>query len=717
MRAVKRVVPPSLNNRFARPSRRRFSLTHPIRSQRHHEATQSACSTTSLYGQQLWPQEIRLLLLQPAANPDTPIVAKLERTSLTSGMKYAALSYTWGTPFASDAPVDDETMASYENDRHHYLIDLNGIEFPVGRNLAEGLRRLRHATEQRALWVDALCINQQDQEERGLQVRYMGRIYQQAELVCVWLGEGLNDLPSRPAMALIEGILDSFKHWYGTEKFEKRWGETSEKALLTCDSIDQRMFWEWLHEKNARQWVQRDDLHLHLGTAFSPAWKALDDLLSRTWWDRAWTWQEKELARSIKIYLGDLELSWRKLRFAMLLVMAHDQAHGRGQKDQLMPNRRYLHIVDNISIERNSPTFLDMAINIRHRECRDPADKIFGLLGAVQQEADSSSSHINARIARYQEFSNFSGMIRYGEKVATVPRLYTEFARYHIQDMRDLRALQACNPRKKGRHPELPSWVADWSDTSNSYELSSYIYDAAGNTTVDVTYDPTNRQMSLRGTFVDTVSTVYRDATIDALEDAAHEDKVDDNLQNWQRAVTDYYGTIYLRDIKNSRSDPGQGLLAKTVYEPTGESLGEAYWRTLLVNKRPGTKMDADRRIKPQELVEDIFHGEVLKRMGGGALTAPTRSYVPGWLGALHRTVLRNRFFTTGRGLFGLAPANLREGDVVVVLDGGNVPFLLRKRDDHYQLVEEAYVHGFMHGAAIKERRSDASLERVFHLR
>ena len=95
MRAVQRVVPPSLNRRFSSAPRRRFSLTNAIHSQMHHEATQSACSTTSLYGEQLWPQEIRLLLLEPAANPDAPIVAKLERAALNSGMNYAALSYTW----------------------------------------------------------------------------------------------------------------------------------------------------------------------------------------------------------------------------------------------------------------------------------------------------------------------------------------------------------------------------------------------------------------------------------------------------------------------------------------------------------------------------------------------------------------------------------------------------------------------------------------------
>jgi hypothetical protein len=59
------------------------------------------------------------------------------------------------------------------------------------------------------------------------------------------------------------------------------------------------------------------------------------------------------------------------------------------------------------------------------------------------------------------------------------------------------------------------------------------------------------------------------------------------------------------------------------------------------------------------------------------------------------------RFFVTESGLLGVAPSNVRDGDLVCVMLGGKVPFGLREMEEQYQLVEEAYLHGYMDGRAI----------------
>lgn len=51
----------------------------------------------------------------------------------------------------------------------------------------------------------------------------------------------------------------------------------------------------------------------------------------------------------------------------------------------------------------------------------------------------------------------------------------------------------------------------------------------------------------------------------------------------------------------------------------------------------------------------------------------------------------------------GLGPEGAQKGDMVCVLLGGNVPFLLRRNERHYLLVGESYVHGFMEGKAMNE--------------
>jgi Heterokaryon incompatibility protein (HET) len=67
-------------------------------------------------------------------------------------------------------------------------IGLNGCVFPATINLETGLRALRMTDRARALWVDAICINQVDVKEKGEQVRVMWDIYRAADCVLVWLG-------------------------------------------------------------------------------------------------------------------------------------------------------------------------------------------------------------------------------------------------------------------------------------------------------------------------------------------------------------------------------------------------------------------------------------------------------------------------------------------------------------------------------------------------
>src|SRR5699024_9944047 len=89
------------------------------------------------------------------------------------GHLYGALSYVWG--------IDVKPQS----------IMLDGCTFPVTSNLHAALINLRDHQIDRVLWVDAISINQDDQDEKSKQIPLMRTIYAQAAHVIVWLGEAM----------------------------------------------------------------------------------------------------------------------------------------------------------------------------------------------------------------------------------------------------------------------------------------------------------------------------------------------------------------------------------------------------------------------------------------------------------------------------------------------------------------------------------------------
>ena len=96
----------------------------------------------------------------------------LRTRSLSPGLKYVCLSYVWGS-------------------RNHKIeITVGNVKHEVTRNLYEALRHLRAEGILDDIWIDALCVNQEDTFEVPNQVAMMGHIFRQAEEVLIWLGNG-----------------------------------------------------------------------------------------------------------------------------------------------------------------------------------------------------------------------------------------------------------------------------------------------------------------------------------------------------------------------------------------------------------------------------------------------------------------------------------------------------------------------------------------------
>jgi hypothetical protein len=113
---------------------------------------------------------IRLVVLEPSESTTPDIRCRLHHVTFREKTKYEALSYTWGDKLATEP------------------IYIDGRLVWVGLNLREALDFLRDKQNERVLWIDAICINQADIQEKNRQLSIMPYIYTRAQTVVVWLG-------------------------------------------------------------------------------------------------------------------------------------------------------------------------------------------------------------------------------------------------------------------------------------------------------------------------------------------------------------------------------------------------------------------------------------------------------------------------------------------------------------------------------------------------
>lgn len=143
------------------------------------------------YREPLLPDSIRLLRLLPHQDNTAPIQCELFHYSLQKSGKrrhpYDALSYVWG---GSDKPRSIFIRKHNSTRANDFT---SGHDLPITENLYEALLRFRDCSIEQIMWIDAVCINQDNEREKEQQIQFMARIYAQANRVVVWLGETQED--------------------------------------------------------------------------------------------------------------------------------------------------------------------------------------------------------------------------------------------------------------------------------------------------------------------------------------------------------------------------------------------------------------------------------------------------------------------------------------------------------------------------------------------
>jgi hypothetical protein len=182
-----------------------YVAAHPIATGKT-ERTPNLDAVTQMYNDlRVFDNSIRLLRVRTrdgaTAGDDAPLDCRLYVADLSSKPSYTALSYVWGKDISLG--------------RH---ILCNGVAFSVTNNCHSALQHLLAANGTFDIWVDAICINQKDQDEKMHQINLMGDIFSQARITYVWLGPG--DAATSSVVRFLEraGFVDSFLKDKATSK-------------------------------------------------------------------------------------------------------------------------------------------------------------------------------------------------------------------------------------------------------------------------------------------------------------------------------------------------------------------------------------------------------------------------------------------------------------------------------------------------------------------
>jgi hypothetical protein len=348
-------------------------------------------------------QEIRLLTLKPGQFSD-PVHVLLEHVPLRkqNAPKYEALSYVWGSTHQSiDISVGDEGEKV----------------LPVTQNLATALPYLRHGDTPRILWVDAICVNQQDLKERGQQVERMGDIYTLATRVVAWLGPAADN--SSLALELL-GLTGS--------KVNVDW------SARTMHPTDDKL--EEAHWADASVPLAFNKIGM----------RAIHTLIHRPWFERLWIRQEIRLANENAVVICGFDTrSWELFRRAIFCML-----HKVRDMPTSPTNDRVGFVYSLIDYGRYIP-LKDLISTCRDCKCSDSRDRVYAMLNLLP---------------RFEKNMNIKP-----DYSKTVAQVYEHTVRRYLELFQKLSILVACEMREE--QANMPTWVPDWSLGRITSELNA----------------------------------------------------------------------------------------------------------------------------------------------------------------------------------------------------------------------------------------------------
>ncbi|KAK4160198.1 heterokaryon incompatibility protein-domain-containing protein [Cladorrhinum sp. PSN259] len=681
---------------------------------------------------------------------------------------YHCLSYTWGNPLPDGDLFNKAFVAESESysERVSFPVIVDGMVLQVQKNLYEFMTTIRSSDygangastlADDYIWIDAVCINQQDMDERASQVSLMHDIYSLASYVVVWLGK--EDEHVQNGLSALSKLSSS---------------RTNITKFINSRIVSFRATPESRYDSAGLPRITQAE------------WDGLASLFLRQWFSRVWIVQEIVLARYVLMFCGDKKLDWAQIEDTVAALSEHDMdgdgaieftrryannfvANRPGlawmQAYSIRQLRRFRQIIRDLSAARKDEQEDDDDAVLDELEKQEEYFSLFNLTTTIGTfRATNPRDHCYALLPMRiipSEFRDASSPFAV-DYTAPVEKVYTEFTKEIIRtssrgshasllSVLFLRNLEDFQTAGSSHRAALPSWVPDYQASPIQSPLCYRPFKA------DMLRRPLIRWRSQQGRALYVGG--YKFDTIDQIVEQSMFDP-----KEWFRMFV------------------GHGVTAERYgqYQDTGQSLAEALWRTLCMDrsdlrrisdmisaeKKHGERFKMSIMIQLNEHLDDAYtegksgiprFGEmdtniqkseyfrpigdilpVLKALheNGGQDCIPSLEEMRDFAEGTYTDLLENTYdklkkeasvyegtrvdacaimklFRTQKGYIGLAPRYSQVGDGVWILGGCKAPVVLRgkeseEKDDkweNYQFLGVGYVHGIMYGEAVAKRR------------
>jgi hypothetical protein len=589
------------------------------------------------------PDYIRLAILPPNDGDAEHAAIELDIVSMrlsTVRRQYNALSYTWGV-------IDPDQVPPH-------VIMLDGRSFRIHDNLMYFLRRTRDDSQ--AFWIDAICIDQNNTDEKAQQIPLMRQIYADAFAVYAELG---------PASAVEEHAVLSMQ----------RIDELLPPALASAGAY--KTDWSVYDVVDLPQ-------ELKCLADMDSFWNTIGTLMDHPWWNRVWVMQEASVNPSrVFLLVGSAKMQLK------CILMVH-RLYGitlmrrRWPNNQARPRARLkysLKILSLWDLRENNPDslrLLDLLDVFRGSQASHSHDLLYAPLNLA---TDVTFDTIKV------------------DYTMSFPELLKDVATAYLSrsdvglDLFGFCTTASVSHSSEGATYDdcTASWVPQWEDVGN---MEAWMFQK-------LVISPEGREMRLYNACdckLPHSRPIFRTAGWDLILQGFPVDKITiltspaslrpeqsavDAVRDWRPAdpnaayiaggtMADAFLTTLVADVSRNSNHS----------EPTGRG-GKADWDS--------TKLDPAESI-PDVALEEAFSLQGLQKIGH----YPTN----------------RRLATTSKGYMGLVPYQAQEGDIIYALYGGSMLYVLRTRGEKFLLIGECYVHGLMDGEAIELFNKDGNSKR-----